>query len=155
MALFTLQTLLHFTFLECWSGFTITLGPFGVNLLWLWLQAPEALDPSVFTLDMAMGYGFWAGSWLIPNYVISTSRETNVRRLFSRLLSVVYVLWWVYWFKSLFVYKHWQWYVLVIFVPIRGYQALGHLYYGWIAGDALVAHPSVVAARDLNRQKSS
>ena len=52
-------------------------------------------------------------------------------------------VWWVLFFKSIFILHHWRTWVLALYLPMRFIGMIGHIYIGWIATDETVAHPCI------------
>ena len=126
--------LLFFTILESVPALTVCTANFGVNLLWLWLNStPEVDQPSFVFAHGWQGYGFWAAAWAIAAYTVSTSKEQALRKRFARLASVLYLVWWPMWYEAL-LSSSWKWYVLFLYSLVRGIQALGYTYYGFLGG---------------------
>ena len=90
---------------------------------------PDALHLSEFEIYVATGYGFWAGLWAVPNYIMLGNTDLASVRKWALLAAGVYALWWIFWWPQIWN-GTWQWYVVVLYVPIRLYQLGAHLCYG-------------------------
>ncbi len=101
------------------------------NLLPLWLNPAEAANPSLFTKDMAMGYGFWATSWAVPNYILMNSTDKGARKTFAKWSSLIYLCWWIFFARTLND-GTWKNYILLAYLPVRFIQVLGNFYFGFI-----------------------
>jgi hypothetical protein len=104
------------------------------NLLPIWLTSAEATNPSDFTQLMAMGYGFWALAWAVPNYLLISTTDRKLKRRFAQLSAVVYVSWWLLFTESLTsgMWKNW---ILLAYIPVRSAEAIGNLYFGFLEKD--------------------
>ena len=117
------------TVIECVVAFPVALTPW-VNLLPAWITMPNAKDPNLFEKYMTCGYGFWAGMWAIPNYIMLRCKDMDTVRLWAKFVGLLYLLWWIMWWVQLWTFV-WQWYAMVFYVPWRAYQMGANLWFGF------------------------
>src|ERR1700687_2659969 len=122
------QICLWLTITECIVAFTIALAPW-VNLMPIWMALPEAEHLNLYEKYVTSGYGFWGAMWAIPNYVMLKTPDIDSRRKWALLAACAYALWWLLWWDQIWN-GTWQWYVVVLYVPLRFYQVAANLTYG-------------------------
>lgn len=122
------QFCLWLTITECMVALTIALALW-VNLMPIWIALPEAEHLNVYEKYVTSGYGFWGAMWAIPNDVMLTVADIDSRRKWALLAGCAYALWWLFWWDQLWN-GTWQWYVIVLYVPVRIYQVAANLAYG-------------------------
>lgn len=115
---------LKLTIAECAVAFTIALTQW-VNLMPLWLAAPEARQWSQLAGYMTTGYGFWGAAWALPCWVMLHCADAASVRRFAQLSAVMLVLWWVFWWGQMWD-GTWHTWVLVLYLPLRAFQLWAH-----------------------------
>lgn len=123
------QICLWLTIAECAVAFTIALALW-VNLMPIWMTLSEARQLNLYEKYVTSGYGFWGAMWAIPNYVMLRTSDIAARRSWAVLAGCMYLLWWFFWWDQIWN-GTWQWYVVVLYIPVRLYQTGANLAYGF------------------------
>jgi len=120
---------LWLTVIECAVAFTVALAPWW-NLVPLWITMSDAKELNEYERYVTSGYGFWAGLWAVPNFVMLRCKDVSAVRLFAKLAGFIYLAWWIMWWEEVWN-GTWQYYVVVTYVPARTFQMVAHLWFGF------------------------
>jgi len=101
-----------------------------VNTMHLWVTQHQHFNETMF--DMVVGYGFWGLVYGWISLVILSSKDEATRRHFAQLSGIAYAVWFPVFIPSIYAGR-WTTFVVVVFVIIRGIEALANLYYGFLA----------------------